>query len=314
MSKKTLILATFFVLIVILGGAFWIAKEKFERMALEKADQEEVAKQAAMQQVSDADFAKYNKVLSRDKITGVQDLEGPYKKVTVSNGELTFSFEVPDKWLVETRNSGEVTMNEGELREFLGTNYDGDIRSEEVCTNEDVYDANGKMTIEKFCGKPYSDYSGMDWNTLKSISYKDMQKRYLDAKSEFSPGFPNATVTPDNKIWYTDTGWDQVHFYILDKVLDSQYKYKYKYIRGITSFCYDTECLQKDYLEYRENIEKRAKRDENRNVIIDKGEMHGFAETIDLGNNKVLRIWKEAYAEGEFEDGFKRLIDTLTFE
>lgn len=261
-------------------------------------------------QVSDADFAKYNKVLSRDKITGVQDLEGPYKKVTVSNGEVTFSFEVPDKWLTETRNSGEVTMNEEELREFLGTNYDGDIRSEEVCTNEDVYDANGKMTIEKFCGKPYSDYSGMDWNTLKSISYKDMQKRYLDAKSEFSPGFPNATVTPDNKIWYTDTGWDQVHFYILDKVLDSQYKY----IRGITSFCYDTKCLQKDYLEYRENIEKRAKRDENRNVIIDKGEMHGFAETIDLGNNKVLRIWKEAYAEGEFEDGFKRLIDTLTFE
>ena len=67
------------------------------------------------------EFSKYNKVLDRAKITGVENLEGEYKKVTINNGEITFSFEVPDTWLVETRNSGEVEMNEEELREFLAT-------------------------------------------------------------------------------------------------------------------------------------------------------------------------------------------------
>ena len=316
MSKKTLILAVILVLVALVGGVLWVAKEKSERMALEKVRQEEMAKETEKQVIADADFAKYNKVLSRDKITGVQNLEGPYKKVTVSNGEVTFSFEVPDKWLVETRNSGEVTMNEEELREFLGTKYGEDIRVGYSCKEVPIIDclgsddcSKGVPGTQKLCGKPYSDYADMDWGTLKSMSYQDMRKQ-LEAKSEFSPGFPNATVSSGmkNAIWYTDIGWDQVHFYVLDKTSDSQY------IKSVTSFCYDTKCIQKDYFEYKENIEKKAERDKDGSVIVDKGEMRGFAEMIDLGDNKVLRIWKEAYVEGEFEDGFKHLIETFKFE
>ena len=43
MSKKILILATIFILAALVGGVLWVAKEKSERMALEKQNKERTA-------------------------------------------------------------------------------------------------------------------------------------------------------------------------------------------------------------------------------------------------------------------------------
>ncbi len=321
MSKKAIFLAIFLLLSTVLGGWFsfrsqrgtWnVLKQPVSSSEQQMLPTEEQQKAQVID--SDADFSKYNETLPEQKITGVQDLEGPYKKVTVSDGEVTLSFEVPDHWLTELRNSGEVQMNEEELREFLGTKWDGDIHEGYSCKEVPFIDclgsdncSKGVSGTQRLCGKIYSDYADMDWDTLKSMSYQDMRKQ-IEAKSEFSPGFPNATVTSDNKIWYTDIGWDQVNFYILDRTADSEY------IKSVTSFCNTTECLKERYLKYTMDVEKKAERDEHGDVVVDKGHMHGFSQMMNLTDNKVLRIWKEAYVPGEFEDGTKHLIDTFTLE
>ena len=190
----------------------WVAKEKFERMALEKANQEEAAKQAAMQRVSDADFAKYNKVLSRDKITGVQDLEGLYKKVTVSNGELTFSFEVPDKWLVETRNSGEVQMNENELREFLSTGCFYDEKMKNF-----YFEQQGT-----FSSSEESSYTGFFQERFEKMPFEDMLTLYIDKKDKLSAGFPNASISA-GCIVYSGLNGGQTDFYLLSEQDSKRY-------------------------------------------------------------------------------------------
>ncbi|MGB2791187.1 MAG: hypothetical protein WBC29_01390 [Candidatus Moraniibacteriota bacterium] len=295
MSKKTFIFATLLILAIILGGAVWVAKEKSNKVALEKAKQEEMVKKAAQQAVSDANFVKYNKVLSRDKITGVQDLEGQYKKVTVSNGEVTFSFEVPDKWLTETRNSGEVTMNEGELREFIKT-Y-GDFNK-----NEDV----DKLSLKEM--QEYFNFNG---------SHGD---------NEFSPGLPNVTVSSGMKkaIWYIDIGWDQVDFYIVSKQDGSRYLENNR--RGLEKELKNQEPKFRDKLETkwenqiidgRKSLVSIYPKDFNEKTgeyMVTRGGTGGRKYYIEVNDTYTLIIWKEAYVEGEFEDGFKHLIDTLSFE
>jgi len=316
MSKKTTFLVAVFLFLTILGWQLLLRGQRSVQnmpkdpdpslgqpiLSTEKPQETQAAD-------SDVNFAKYNKTLSEQKITGVQDLEGPYKKVTVSDGEVTFSFEVPDHWLTELRNSGEVQMNEEELREFLGTKWDGDIRSGKVCGDTKVFDREiGDFVTKESCSYPVGDYWDFTWGMLKDMSYSEMKSYYAKMRDELSPGFPNATVTSDNKIWYTDIGWDQVNFYILDRTADSQY------IKSVTSFCDTTECLKERYTKYTLDVEKKAERDEHGDVVVDKGHMHGFSQMMNLTDNKVLRIWKEAYVPGEFEEGTKHLIDTLMLE
>jgi hypothetical protein len=238
------------------------------------------------------DSAKNNKVLDRAQVTGVQDIEGPYKKVIVSDGETTFSFECPDKWLVETRNSGEIKMNEEELREFLATNYDGDIRTTKF--------------LDKSSGKYYgigSDYSDLSWNMLKDMPYDEMKKYYDSRRDKYSPGYPNATVSSDGKIWYTDIGWDQVHFYIMDKKKDSAYLSGVKYSNDLAD----------DYEKANENTKSRLLRDEEGKPVVSKGQTYGLNFYIS-NKEKVIRIWKEAYVEGDFEEGFKHIMHTFQIQ
>jgi len=134
--------------------------------------------------MSSEEFSKYNKVLPEAKITGVKDLEGEYKKVTINNGEITFSFEVPDTWLVETRNSGEVEMNEEELREFLGTKWD--------------WDEGGYFIWED----QYSDYANNPFSV--NADYSDISNSY-----------PEVSVSHANYISYANQNLDQIDFSIL---------------------------------------------------------------------------------------------------
>ena len=312
MSKKMLIFGIPIFLLAVLGGVLWVVKEKSEKIALDKAKYEEkVAKKAAI----DDDFAKYNKTLARHRVTGVTDLDGPYKKVTVSNGSVTFSFEVPDRWLTETRNSGEVEMNEEELREFLGTNYDGDIRGGYSCKEVPTIDcrgsddcSNGIPGTQRLCGEPTGDYWDFTWGMLKDMLYSEMKSYYDKKRDEFSPGFPNATVSSGmkNAIWYTDTGWDQIHFYILDEKKDASYLAGVGYFNRVAD-------IQEKYKNFEKRFQKEVRRDKNDKPIIDKGDTWGFGAYLKRGDS-IIRVWKEAYVEGEFEDGFKHLIETFKFE
>lgn len=205
MKKKSLLITiiSLFILLAGIGGVLYfqnIQEKKEESLKIEKQKQEE--------------FNKYNKVLERAKITGVKDLEGEYKKVTIDNGEITFSFEVPDNWLTETRNSGEVEMNEEELREFWGTIWGGDIRAKEhceeitsnKCLNEDCSEKTIKEEME--CGKPYSDYVDLDWEHLKNLSDEGMR---------VSKNIPITSVSGGKEILYASGSRIayQIDFYYL---------------------------------------------------------------------------------------------------
>lgn len=127
-------------------------------------------------------------VLSRAKITGVTDEEGPYKRVTISNPATIFFFEVPDTWLTETRNSGEIRMNQEELREFFATSYFGDLRD----------DPSGLA----------GSYWDFTWNMLKDMSFNEMKAAFEKHK------FPNASVSGGNYIGYLGGNQYQVDLYV----------------------------------------------------------------------------------------------------
>jgi hypothetical protein len=130
MQKKSLFafvaVALVAVALVLVGGVFLVWNQKTQQPPNKSTQASEnlVKKEFRTTVLSE----ERDHVLSRAKITAVTYKEDSYKQVTVSNPATRFSFEVPDTWLSETRNSGEVEMNEEELREFFATNYFRDLR------------------------------------------------------------------------------------------------------------------------------------------------------------------------------------------
>lgn len=317
MNKRHLLIFGILAVASLLVGGLFLSKER----AVPDVATDKIGESVVSPEISGEAFAATNKTLALHEITGVENLDGPYKKVTVSDGDVTFSFEVPDQWLTETRNSGEVEMNEEELREYLATNYDGDIKAAQVC-NDQVFEYEGKTTTENICYKPHSDYSGYDWETLRDMSYAEMKAVMASKKSEYTPGVPNATVSLSHKIWYTDIGWDQVNFYLVDKD---------EALRGIAV----SKKSQQEHLEIQDSrwrdkyeVKWESRKIDERDTMVslspkeyfpDTGEYHvtkggtgGSNYYVDLGDSMLI-IWKEAYVEGKFEEGFQRILDTLIF-
>lgn len=114
-----------------------------------------------------------------------------YKKVEVINPLVKFSFEVPEKWLTETRNaSGQMTMQE--KRDFLATN-DGSKIGKEV----------------------WSDYVDYSLNDIKKMDDGAVNKLFQATNGQYR--YPNASIAVDGvvgRIWYTDKNGDQIDFYI----------------------------------------------------------------------------------------------------
>lgn len=317
MNKRLFVAIGILIVTALLAGGLFLLKSNRNATSITGVPE----KKEAVSGMSKEAFDATNKTLARHRITGVKDLDGPYKKVTVSDGTITFSFEVPDQWFTETRNSGEVEMNEEELREYLATNYDGDIKAAQVC-NDQVFEYEGKTTTENICYKPHSDYSGYDWETLRAMSYAEMEAVMASKKSEYTPGVPNATVSLSHKIWYTDIGWDQVNFYLVDKD---------EALRGIAV----SKKSQQEHLEIQDSrwrdkyeVKWESRKIDERDTMVslspkeyfpDTGEYHvtkggtgGSNYYVDLGDSMLI-IWKEAYVEGKFEEGFQRILDTLIF-
>ena len=306
MSKKTIFLVAVFLFLTILGWQLLLRGQRSVQnmpkdpdpslgqpiLSTEKPQETQAAD-------SDVNFAKYNKTLSEQKITGVQDLEGPYKKVTVSNGEAMFSFEVPDKWLVETRNSGEVTMNEEELREFLGTSCFYDEKMESSCF--------GQQGI--FSLSQESSYTGFLQEKFEKMPFEEMLTLYKDKKDKSSVGFPNTSVS-GGCITYSGLNGGQIDFYIL-----SQQDSKFYYGFTANSRSLSPEVSSKGTVD---NITLGGKN--ALSFIGDRTVEYGLADMreifVSLENiNEVLIIHQEnTNYSSTMNDSFKRMINTFSFQ
>lgn len=113
----------------------------------------------------------------------------PYKQVTVDDGDVSFTFEVPEHWMVETRNMGKNPMTEPEMREFFKTNYDS--------------------------SSPWGDYIDYTSQQIDALSFQQLKNIFEERRGISTPGFPNASVSSSNAIWYNDQQSGQIDFYIL---------------------------------------------------------------------------------------------------
>lgn len=228
-----------------------------------------------------------------------------YKFVRVSDGMSAFSFEVPEKWLVETRHSGEKQLSVDEMREFLATNYDGDIKSDPELT---------------------SDYSDYDWNSLKSLSENKIKDEFFrkDPKSGYLI-FPNASVSASAQIWYTDTSWEQVDFFVRNGAIGNIVAEKKKslvctkedialgnvYLCGSDAPQWGKVLvggITVDVLTYKTDTDEQGKES------ITKGGTGGKEYYIPLSSEKTLVISKQAKGDAQYEKDFDHLIATLRFK
>ncbi|MCA9365131.1 MAG: hypothetical protein KC736_04520 [Candidatus Moranbacteria bacterium] len=191
-TKSTIYLSLAIALIVLVGaGVVWYAQST--QKEIETVENLPVVTTNPSEEV---DFDSLNKTLDRHKITGVEDLEGPYKKVAVNNGEIMFSFEVPDNWLTETRNSGEVEMNEEELREFMATNYN---------LEDDVLQKDSDRSM----------YANITMRELGKMSLKQLRILYAERLKSLGVSYPFLSLSSDGKnILYVAGNVYQIDFFL----------------------------------------------------------------------------------------------------
>ncbi|MCK4635716.1 MAG: hypothetical protein KAT32_02535 [Candidatus Moranbacteria bacterium] len=97
------------------------------------------------------------------------------KMVEFSDGKTNISFSIPNKWVVETRHSGEKEISVEEMRNFLVDNVD-----------------------------PYS------LEFLSQYSDESIEEQFY-GKGEYPKDFPTASIS-SNKISYSDVSWYQIDF------------------------------------------------------------------------------------------------------
>ena len=226
------------------------------------------------------------------KKTGVTDIQGTYKRVVVDNDTLRFSFEVPDEWLVELRNSGELPMNEEEMRSFFGDYWD--------------------FTEEDLAQKNMLDFLNILRETV----------------AETPVGFPLMSVASSDGISYTDWNLFQTDFYLYPtemtqrKILDSKKQeaedfedYSSRYSEEIAQALQTkweesfvdgkSTTIAHEPLDVLENGEKVG--------VATKGRSGGEKVYINLGE-KTLLIRKQGLMNELSENNFSHLIATLRFE
>lgn len=238
-----------------------------------------------------------NKVSAQPQIN-TENVKVEYKNLRVNDGTITFVFEVPIKWLTETRHSGEKQLSVEEMRDFLATNFDGDIK-----TNPDLY----------------SDYYEISWSELKKMSVEEIKRTY------FSDFFPNASVAAGDHIWYSDTSWKQIDFRLQNKdasdivaeVKQEHNDYCKKYGYGIIGCGNDAPKWSKAIIDGKnvDIITYSMDKDEKGNEIISKGGTGGKVFFVEIPNlKKTLVISKQAKGDNQFENDFEYLIQTFKFE
>lgn len=290
MNQKSIIAVLGVVVVILIGTTIYFA-------TINNASQPVVpATKVAQQPVQPATPA----VQQPDQ--SVASIKSGYKNLNVSDGTTSFSFAVPEKWLTETRHSGEKQLVTGEMRNFLATNFEGDIK------------ANSKL---------YSDYYDISWSEFKKMSEAEVKKAYFRSDDLSNP-FPNASVAAGDHIWYTDTSWQQVDFYlknetainVIAKIKQEQNSYCNKYGNDIVGCGNDAPKWSKITIDNKnvDILTYSTDKDEKGNELISKGGTGGKNFYVELPNlNKTLVISKQAKGDVQFEKDFEYLIQTLKF-
>lgn len=224
-----------------------------------------------------------------------------YKILKISDGTTAFSFEIPEKWLTETRHSGEKQLTVEEMRDFLATNFDGDIKT------------NPKLT---------SDYADLPWTEIKKMSDNEIKELYNRKDKDVSL-YPNASVGAGDHILYTDTSWQQIDFYIKNepvenvvvKVKKEHDDYCKEYGNDIVA-CGDDVPMWEQTVVGEKNTEVEifmTDKDEKGNEVISKGGTGGKTYFVKISNARTLVISKQAKGDTKFETDFNNLIQTFKF-
>lgn len=220
--------------------------------------------------------------LARFQKTRMEDVSGPYKKLTISDGEVAFSFEVPDTWVTELRNSGEVAMNETEMRDFWATNYFVDLKT----TGSDG---------------PAGDYWDFVWSDLEKKSFDGLRDLF-DQMSENGtrPGVPNASVAEGNLIRYTDMNHGQIDFSIAKNTeLPKRYQWAYQALQSK-----DAVDGMTNSIPYKKIVSAVDENDYDPSA-------GGAYVSIALSPEKTLIISKQRSLAPDGDKAFEHLIDTL---
>lgn len=234
-----------------------------------------------------------------DKSSSNQNI---YKLVSVNNDKIRFSFEIPNSWLTEIRNAkGYESMNEDEMRDFISTNYDGDIKS------------NSELT---------SDYTDLPWSMIEKMTLKELRQIFENKKSKYNYniGFPSASVSsrkPIDAIWYSDSNGNQIDFYITDSDTAQNAVKNYKNDEFYENNPNLIPSLTKDIVGGFESyiLTPPSDLDESGNPVTTKGSPPGMiCFVMNLKNDKALVILKQSIGDRDYEDNFRHLIKTMIFE
>lgn len=267
--KKSYLAILILLIVALAGFLFFLEKKKVERISQEPLAEE------ALTPIRD-------RFLSEFKKTSVQYLDGAYKKVTVSDGESTFSFEVPKEWYTETRNSGEIKMTDEEIKQYFKTKY-------------------GRGKTSDYFDVPEDDVEVMSTLVLNGV---------LNDRRVFrSKGFPMTSVSSTFISYYPQLfNSEQLDFYIFPKDVALQYwKLSENEIRKEQGF---VDYSRKTISGYRGGVityEYNPERDRNSQYLA----KIIFVEIKD--KNKYLVIEKNGFSEQNKEKN-EHLLNTLSFE
>ncbi|GEM_PF-2653885 len=208
-----------------------------------------------------------------------------YKKISVANGIINFSFQIPIDWLSETRHSGEKELSIEEMKDFLGTDYN--------------------KNINKVDNIP--DYADLSPYMLEQMPANEIEIRY---ERKDRP-FPNASVSAGDQINYIDAYGPQIDFYIhedVDKLPNFQNGI-YKLNREGDQWKRSTEMVSGLITDV---VTFSMDRDECGNEVSTKGRSGGKTYFIRLENKKdMLVIQKQSRGSSQYEKDFVDLIKTL---
>lgn len=240
---------------------------------------------------------------SQSTVAPQTEVPQTYKQVRVDEGLVAFTFEVPENWLVETRNMTG-SMDEKTMRAFLNTEYNPNP----ALRYGDYYD---------FAINPDGS-TGID-----TMSFQQMKDIFVERKKQIGMDYPNASISSIDEIWYTDGLGYQVDFYIVpskevpsliqnEKQMEKEWldiQSDKKLAEMLKSTWEDTTIankptkIQQGQLDVLENGER----------VPTKGLAGGRKYYIDLGQ-KTLIVDKQAYMSEELDREFDHLLATLKFE
>lgn len=278
MNKKIaskIALGVILLVVLVVGSALWMQSKKIS---------EQTATSSIPQQTTQANNASQQGRPQSDI----------YQKIQIKNPKATFSFEAPDNWIVETRNSGEKKMSNAEIKNFLST---GETRM------------------------------GGYWKYYE-ITPQELNKKTETELLEIMRRFPIASVAKTS-LQYTDWS-DQIDFYLENyNVSEEINSLKNELCTGKCSVCKTTASNKGDCIKQKDNNcttgkQKIAGFDADfikfdvsiydGKAIGDKECTGGLTYFITIGNGTVLKIKKQQLGDEQYEKDFQHLIQTLKIE